>query len=65
MENKKLKEGEKYLSLSIGGMKLALFPNKDKKSQHSPDFVGSISIGCWVNKKKPQQQTGPEVEDVL
>jgi hypothetical protein len=59
-----LKEGEKYLNISIGGkegFKLALFPNAKKQKPTDPDFVGNIGIACWVSKKKPKQ---PEVINI-
>jgi len=52
MNGKALEEGEKYLRIDIGGFKIGLFPNKNKKSDREPDFVGVIRVGCWVNKKK-------------
>ncbi len=54
-ENKKqpLKEGEKYLSISIlgGQIKLALFPNKNKDKATDPDYQCAGAV-CWVNEKK-------------
>ncbi len=58
-QSKKLDVGEKYINVSIlsGQIKLALFPNKDKKKVSDPDYLGN---GCcaWINKKgdkTPQQ----------
>lgn len=53
-KNNTLAVGEKYLSGSIGGkdgIKIALFPNKQKKKNTDPDFMGNIQIAIWVNKK--------------
>lgn len=58
---KKLEIGEKYLSLDIEGLKLALFPNKLKTKENEPDFRGVIPIACWVNKKKAQAQPSEEL----
>ena len=55
--NKKLKPGEKYLSGSLGGktgIKFALFPNRNKEKDTDPDFIGSIPLAVWVNKKKAE-----------
>jgi len=53
-ETKTLEIGEKYLSISLlGSIKLAAFPNKNKKSDKEPDFSGN-GIAIWVNEKKPQ-----------
>ena len=55
-QTKTLAVGEKYLSISLlGQIKLAAFPNKDKKSDKEPDFTGN-GIAVWVNEKKPQTQ---------
>jgi len=44
--------GEKYLSISVlGQIKLAAFPNKNKKDAKSPDFVGN-GVAVWVNQKR-------------
>lgn len=46
-----LKEGEKYLSISLlGQLKLVAFPNKKKKSDNDPDYTGN-GIAVWVNEK--------------
>ena len=47
-----LKEGEKYLNISIlgGQIKLALFPNKNKSRPSDPDYQCSGAV-CWVNAK--------------
>ena len=51
-QSKKLEVGEKYINVSIlsGQIKLALFPNKDKKKVSDPDYLGN---GCcaWINEK--------------
>lgn len=71
MENKKLKVGEKYLTLDVGGAKVSLFP-VDKKNENSPDFKGTarlllagmkveIPMACWVNKKKESTEVKQEV----
>lgn len=47
--------GEKYLTISIlGQVKVNLFPNKNKKAQTDPDFIGN-GVACWINAKKPPQ----------
>jgi len=53
-ETKTLEVGEKYLSISLlGQVKLAAFPNKNKKSDKEPDFTGN-GIAVWVNEKRAQ-----------
>ena len=55
MENKKMQEGEKYLTIVIlGNIKVSAFPNKNRKSEKEPIFVGN-GIAVWVNRKKPAQ----------
>lgn len=52
--SKSLEVGEKYLSISVlGSIKLAAFPNKNKKEAKDPDFRGD-GIAVWVNHKKAQ-----------
>jgi len=54
-ENRKLKPGEKYLSVSLGGkggLKFAVFKNKAKEKATEPDYVGNIPVALWINKKK-------------
>ena len=61
----KLKEGEKYLNVSIGGkegIRVALFPNKKKEKPTDPDFIGNIGLACWISQKKPE---APKIEGVL
>lgn len=56
-----LKEGEKYLSISLlGSIKLAAFKNKNKKEAKDPDFTGN-GIAIWVNEKK----AAPTTESVI
>lgn len=62
---KGLSPGEKYLNLSLGGktgIRIALFPNKRRKAETDPHFVGSIPLACWVSKKRVSKV---EVESVL
>ena len=50
-----LKEGERYLTLTIGGkdgLRFAVFKNKKKEKDTEPDYIGSLPIGCWINEKK-------------
>lgn len=60
MEAKKqLEVGEKYLSGSIGGkdgLRIILFPNKSKVKETEPDFMGSIQLSLWVNKKGDKRE---------
>lgn len=56
MENKKMQEGEKYLTIVIlGNIKVSAFPNKNRTKETEPLFVGN-GVAVWVNKKKPAQQ---------
>jgi len=53
-----LKEGESYLSGSIGGkdgLRIALFRNDKKSKPTDPDFVGHIQLALWKSTKKPKQ----------
>lgn len=52
-----LKEGEKYLSISLfgGEIKLAAFPNKKKAKETDPDFLGN-GIAVWVSEKKAKAE---------
>jgi len=65
MTTRKLKEGERYLSIALlgGQIKVAAFKNKDKAKPEQPDYVGN-GVAVWVNAKQAEQQK-PEVEDVL
>lgn len=58
MENKKLEEGEKYLSVKLAGHEyVAAFPNKNKKTDKEPDFKGD-GIAVWVRiKKNPETKS--------
>jgi hypothetical protein len=59
-ENKKLEVGEKYLSIILlGSIRLVAFPNKEKKTENSADFVGS-GIQIWVNRKKAEAEKPKE-----
>lgn len=53
-----LKVGEKYLTMQLGTLKLVFFPNKNKKTDKDPDFIGQAPA-IWVNIK---QESKPEVE---
>jgi hypothetical protein len=57
-----LKEGEKYLTITLfgGEIKLSAFPNKDRDG-NQPHFIGN-GVSVWVNKKKPKT---PEVEEII
>ena len=57
----KLDVGEKYLSISIlGQIKLAAFPNKNRKSEKDPKFIGN-GVAVWINSKKATEE---KVEDI-
>jgi len=55
-----LKEGTKYLSISLfgGQIKLGAFPNKKKKTAEDPAFVGN-GVAVWVNTKKADKDKEP------
>jgi len=59
---KKLKPGEKYLSVKIVGHDyIPAFKNKDKQKDNEPDFKGD-GIAIWVRKKQePKQEVKEEV----
>lgn len=60
-ENKKLSEGEKYLTIQIVGHNpISAFPNKEKNKTSQPDFKAN-GIAVWVNKKKAETETPSEV----
>jgi len=69
MENRKLEAGEKYLSVSIGaskaggGIRLALFKNKNKRKPTDPDYTGSVQVAAWISTKKEKTQL-PSVNDL-
>lgn len=52
-----LKEGEKYLSISMfggqksGGITVAVFPNKMKVKPQDPDYTGN-GLAVWIREKK-------------
>jgi len=59
----KLKPGEKYYSVTIGGkngLKLALFKNKFKRKPSDPDLTGQIPIAAWLNTKKEGGKNLPD-----
>ncbi len=63
-----LKVGEKYLSMSIGGkdgIRVALFPNKERRSDNDPKFIGSIPLAIWVNEKKEEPRNDPVDEELI
>ena len=74
--DRKLKVGDKFLTLSLRGLRLkelndimhgetiTLFPVKDPKSDKSPQFRGS-GIACWVNSVKEKKKPDANSESPL
>lgn len=57
-----LKEGEKYLSISVlGSIQIAAFKNHNKSKPEDPDFKGN-GVAVWINTKKAPVN---KVEDVI
>ena len=52
-----LKEGEKYLSISLfgGEINIGAFLNKKKSKDTDPDFTGN-GVAVWVKTKKADKE---------
>lgn len=56
-----LKEGEKYLSISLlgGSIKTAAFKNMDRKG-NEPHYRGD-GVAVWVNEKKGDEEVKEDI----
>lgn len=54
------KGGDWYLSGRMGGLKILIFPNKNKKTPQSPDY--SLCIAQWVVRDNDEDSDEPEPE---